>query len=84
MHKRKRNPYHTENGKPSIGRKRTNREFRFNAQIGEYNVDNVIMDLGLDVNVLPNQTWETMGEPELIWSPIQLSLPHQHKIVPIG
>jgi hypothetical protein len=31
---------------------RTNREFRFNAQIGEYDVDNVIIDLGSDVNVL--------------------------------
>jgi len=25
-----------------------------------------------------------MGEPELIWSPIQLRLANQHKIVPIG
>jgi hypothetical protein len=45
-------------------RKRTNGEFKFNAQIGEYDVDNVILDLGLDVNVLPKKTWEMMGEPE--------------------
>lgn len=33
--------------------KRTNEEFKFNAQIVEYDVDNVILDLGLDVDVLP-------------------------------
>jgi hypothetical protein len=67
-----------------LRRKRTNGEFRFNAQIGEYDVDNVILDLGSDVNVLPKKTWEMMGEPELVWSPVQLRLVNQHKIVPIG
>jgi hypothetical protein len=47
-------------------------------------MDNIILDLGSDVNVLPKQTWETMGKPKLIWSPIQLRLVNQHKIVPIG
>jgi hypothetical protein len=50
--------------------KRTNGEFKFNAQIGVYDVDNVILELGLDVNVLPKETWEMMGEPELIFPPI--------------
>jgi hypothetical protein len=36
-----------------LHRKRTNKEFRFSVQIGEYDVDNVILDLGYDVNVLP-------------------------------
>ena len=36
-----------------LRKKRTNGEFRFNAQIGEYDVDNFILDLGFDVNVLP-------------------------------
>jgi hypothetical protein len=36
-----------------LHRKRTNGEFRFNTQIGEYDVDNVILDLGSNVNVLP-------------------------------
>jgi hypothetical protein len=65
-------------------RKRTNEEFWFNAKTEEYDVDNVILDLGYDVNVLPKQTWEMMGEPELVWSPIQLRLTNQHKIVSIG
>jgi hypothetical protein len=36
-----------------LRKKRTNREFRLSAQIGEYNVVNVILDLGFDVSVLP-------------------------------
>jgi hypothetical protein len=40
-----------------LHRKRMNEEFRFNAQIGEYNVDDVILDLGYDVNVVPKHTW---------------------------
>lgn len=47
-------------------------------------MDNIILDLGFDVNVLPKQAWETMGKPKLIWSPIQLRLANQHKIVLIG
>ena len=53
-----------------LRRKRTNEEFKFNAQIGEYDVDNIILDLGFDVNVLPKQTWELMEKPKLVWSPI--------------
>jgi hypothetical protein len=33
--------------------KRTNVEFKFNAHIGEYDVDNVILGLGSDFNVQP-------------------------------
>jgi len=36
------------------------------------------------VNVLPKQTWEMMGETELIWSTFQLRLVNQHKIGMIG
>jgi len=50
----------------------TGREMRLTAQIGEYEMDQVILDLGLDVNVLPKKTWEHMGRPMLQWSPIQL------------
>jgi hypothetical protein len=47
-------------------------------------VDNVILDSGYDVNVLPKKTWEMMEKPKLIWSHVQLMLANQHKIVPIG
>jgi hypothetical protein len=43
-----------------------------------------MLDLGSNVNFLPKNTWEMMGKPKLIWSPIHLRLAHQHKIVPIG
>lgn len=33
---------------------------RFTAQIEEFEMDQVILDLGSDVNVLPKQTWERM------------------------
>jgi len=65
-------------------KKRTRREFILSAQIGEYDVDNVILDLGSDVNALPKQMWEIMGKPMLIWSLFQLRLANQHKIVSIG
>ena len=44
----------------------------------------VILDLGSEVNVLTKQTWEKMGKPTLEWSPIQLILANQQKIMPLG
>ena len=35
------------------------------AQIGDYEMDQVILDLGSDANVLPKQTWKRMGDPKL-------------------
>jgi hypothetical protein len=57
--------------------KRTNKELRLSVQIGEYDMDNVILDLGLDVNVLPRKTWEMMGKQNLVWSIVQLRLVSQ-------
>ena len=50
--------------------RRIGREMRLNVQIGEYDMTDVILDLGSDVNVLTKQTWEQMGQPALDWSPI--------------
>ena len=36
------------------------------------------------MNVLTRKTWEQMGKPKLEWSPIQLRLSNQQKIVPLG
>ena len=44
----------------------------------------IILDLGSEVNVLTKKTWEQMGKPTLEWSPIQLRLANQQKIVPLG
>ena len=50
----------------------TGREMRLTAQIGEYEMDQVILYLGLDAKFLPKKTWECMGRPVLQWSRIQL------------
>lgn len=57
---------------------------RLTAQIGEYEMDQVILDLGSDTNVLPKQTWERMGRPALQWSHIQLQMVNQQKILHMG
>lgn len=63
---------------------RTRREMRLSTQIGEYEMDQVILDLGSDVNIFPKQTWERMGRPALQWSLIQLRMENQQKIIPMG
>jgi hypothetical protein len=65
-------------------RRKTSREFRLNANIGDFNMGDIILDLGSEVNVLPKKTWQCMGEPTLGYSPIQLKLANQHKVLPIG
>jgi len=57
---------------------------RLTTQIGEYEMDQVILDLGSDTNVLPKQTWERMWRPTLQWSAIQLRMVNQQKIIPMG
>ena len=65
-------------------KKRTRQEMRMNVQIGEYEMDQVILDLGSDANVLPKQTWQKMEEPKMEWSTIQLCMANQHNIIPLG
>jgi len=62
----------------------TGREMRLTVQIGEYEMDQVILDQGSDANGLPKQTWERMGSPTLQWSPIQLQMANQQKIHSMG
>jgi hypothetical protein len=49
---------------------RENREFRLNANIGDFNMGDIILDFGFEVNVFPKKTWEAIGEPTLGYSPI--------------
>ena len=63
---------------------RTGHEMRLTAQIGEYEMDQVILDLGSNTNVLPKHTWERIGRPALQWSSIQLRMENQQKIIPMG
>jgi hypothetical protein len=64
-------------------RRRTSREFSLNANIRDFNMGDVILDLGSEVNVLPKNTWQCMGEVTLGYSPVQLKLENQHKVLPI-
>ena len=55
-----------------------------NIQIRDYEVDSVILDLGLDVNILTKKNWYLMGKPTLGWSLVQLRLENQEKVKSIG
>lgn len=57
---------------------------RLTAQIGDYEMDQVVLDLGSDTNVLPKKTWECMGRHTLQWSPIQLWMVNQQNILSMG
>lgn len=51
-------------------RKRTNKEFRFGLQIGECEMDNIVLNLGSDINILLKSTWEMMKKLKVTWSPL--------------
>ena len=42
---------------------------RLHAQIGEYDMTDIILDLGSEVNVLTKKTWEQMVKPTLTGPP---------------
>jgi hypothetical protein len=65
-------------------RRRTNKELHLNSQIGEYDIDYVVLDLGLEVNVMTKKTWALMGKPKLIYSPIRLRMDNQQVVIPFG
>jgi len=58
-------------------KRRTNKELHLNVQIGDYDIDYVVLDLGSEVNVMMKQTWALMGKPKLIYSPIRLRMANQ-------
>ena len=47
-------------------------------------MDEVILDLGSEVNVVTKKTWEQMGSPKLARSPIHLWLANQQRVSPLG
>ena len=65
-------------------KERTGHEMRLATQIGEYEMDQVIFDLGSNANFLPKKRWERMGRPTQEWSPIKLRVENQQKIIPMG
>jgi len=68
-----------------IGNKRNkNKELHLNAQIGEYDIDNVFLDLRSEVNVMTKKTWALMGKRKLIYSLISLRMANQQNVSPFG
>jgi hypothetical protein len=68
-----------------IGKKRrTNKELHLNVQIGEYEIDYVVLDFGLEFNVMTEQTCTLMGKPGLIYSLIRIRMDNQQAIRPFG
>ena len=57
---------------------------RLSAVIGSYEMDEIVLDLGSEVNVMTKQTWEIMAKPKLTLSPIQLRLATQQRAIPLG
>ena len=49
---------------------KTGRELCINTQIGDYDIEFIILDLGLDVNILTRKTCKIMENPKLVWYPI--------------
>jgi hypothetical protein len=65
-------------------KRRTNKELHLNVQIGYYDIDYVVLDLGSEVNVMTKNTWALMGKPKLIYSPIRLRMANQQEVSPFG
>jgi hypothetical protein len=65
-------------------RRRTSREFRLNANIQDFNMGDIILDLGSEVSVLPKNTCKCIKNPALVYSSVQLKLANQQRVLPIG
>jgi hypothetical protein len=65
-------------------KRRKNKELHLNVQIGEYDIDYVVLDLGSKINVMTKQTWALMGKPKLIYSSIRLRMANQQVVSPFG
>jgi hypothetical protein len=63
---------------------RTDKEFILISQLYEFEIKDVMLDLGSYVNILPKNTYEALGKPRLTYSPIQLRMENQYCIFPIG
>jgi hypothetical protein len=47
-------------------KKHTDREFKMTKNLGGYDMDGVMLDMGSDVNIFPNKYWEVMDKPKLV------------------
>ena len=63
-------------------RRKTGTKLHMNAQIGDYNMEFIILDLGSNVNIMTKKTWESMGIPKLLWFRVQFQLENKLKFIP--
>lgn len=47
-------------------------------------MEQIVLDIGSDVNVLTKKTWYLMGKPTMKWSPMKLRMDNQQNIIPLG
>lgn len=59
-------------------------EFGLSTQINHFEVMNVMLDLGSDVNALSNKSWEALGHPKLVYSRMQLQMDNQYCTYLVG
>ena len=60
------------------------REIHMNSHIGDYDMDFIILDLGSYVTILTRKTWELIGNPQLVWSHVNIILSNEMKFFNIG
>jgi hypothetical protein len=65
-------------------RRRKDKELHLNSQIGKYDIDYVVLDLGSEVNVMIKKTWALMEKPKLLYFPIRIRMANQHAVKPFG
>ena len=53
-------------------------------QIGENDMDLIILDLVLYFKILTKKTWESMAKTKQVWFLLQFWLENQLKVIPIG
>jgi hypothetical protein len=65
-------------------KRRKNKELYLNSQIGEFDIEYVVLNIGSKVNVMMKKNWALMGKPKLIYSPIRLRMANQQVVSPFG
>jgi hypothetical protein len=53
------------------------------AQLDDFEIRDVMLELGSNVNILPIKTLEALGKPQLVYFPIQLRMENQYYIFPV-
>jgi len=59
-------------------------KFNMKVEIGSYDMDGVMLDMGSNINILLNKYLDYMGKQNLVWFPIQFRSAKQYKIYPFG